>query len=134
MELLVVGCLAVASVCLLFSVRWLLRCRVNGSAQGAKDFSPVLDAEALMVALRVPESNPLLCATLQLMDAQREELVQDAGEIGIEPAEAMARARAAEAIRTSSDELVELVRDANRRLGDGANDGAKNLSPVLDVG
>ena len=46
------------------------------------------------------------------MDGQREELMQDAGGES-PPAEAMARARSA--LRLSADEIIDLVKEANRR-------------------
>jgi len=67
----------------------------------------------LTVALAVPESHPLLRAVLQVMDGQREELLQDAAEQGIDPSESMARSRGADALRESADEIWQLVRQAN---------------------
>lgn len=67
----------------------------------------------LTVALAVPDSHPLLRAILQVMDGQREELLQDAAEQGIDPAESMARSRGADALRESADEIWQLVKQAN---------------------
>ena len=78
-----------------------------------------LDATALELALAVPESNPLLRAILQVMDGQREELMQDAAEQGIDPSESMARSRGADALRQSADEIWQLVKQANAGRGEG---------------
>lgn len=72
-----------------------------------------MDETELAAALGVPESNPLLRAVLQVMDGQREELLQDAAEQGIDPAESMARSRGADALRESADEIWQLVKQAN---------------------
>lgn len=85
-----------------------LRPSINNRA-AAGEMSPA----DLTVALAVPESHPLLRATLQVMDGQREELLQDAAEQGIDPAESMARSRGADALRESADEIWQLVKQAN---------------------
>lgn len=72
-----------------------------------------MDEGELTAALGVPESHPLLRAILQVMDGQREELLQDAAEQGIDPSESMARSRGADALRESADEIWQLVKQAN---------------------
>lgn len=78
-----------------------------------------LSADELELALLVPPDHRLLSAVLSVMDGQREELMRAAGEVGLDAAEAMARARAAEELRVSADEIVSLVEVANRRQGVG---------------
>jgi hypothetical protein len=78
-----------------------------------------MDARAMQSALAVSEQEPLLRAVLQIMDGQREELVQDAGLPNLEPVESMARSRAAAALMESADEIVALVRQANRARATG---------------
>lgn len=78
-----------------------------------------MDAAALGLAMAVPESNVLLRAILQVMDGQREELMQDAAEQGIDPSESMARSRGADALRQSADEIWQLVKQANAARAEG---------------
>jgi len=77
-----------------------------------------MDEGQLTAALAVPESHPLLRAIMQVMDGQREELLQDAAQQGIEPAESMARSRSADALRESADEIWQLVKQANSERAD----------------
>ncbi len=72
-----------------------------------------MDEAALAAALAVPESHPLLWAILQVTDGQREELLQDAAMLGIEPAGSMAHSRGADVLRESADEIWQLVKQAN---------------------
>lgn len=101
------------------------RARLSTGDAGEKEM-----AEAIR-ALAVPESNPVLQAVLRVMDGQSAELQKDAAEQGIDPAESMARCRAADALRESADEIWQLVKQAN---AERARDASGADSDAMDKG